>query len=63
MDSSVIVILLMIATLMVLGAGLVVMAFGGKVNKKYGPKLMVARVVLQALAILLLFVLMYVTQR
>lgn len=63
MEYSAIVILLMIATLMTLGVGLVVMAFGGKVNKKYGPKLMVARVVLQGLSILLLFLLMYVTQK
>jgi hypothetical protein len=50
---------LMIATLVVLIAGVVLMAMGGKLNKKYSNQLMMLRVVLQGSVILLLF-LMYV---
>ena len=48
------VIILMIATIVVLVAGLVLMAVGGKVNEKYSNKLMTARVLLQAAAIIML---------
>lgn len=41
----------MLATLGVLVTGLVVMAMGGDTNRKYGNRLMVARVTFQALAI------------
>ncbi len=45
------------ATLIVLIAGVVAMLRGGEFNRKYGNKLMRARVAMQALAIALLFVL------
>ncbi len=44
-------IVLMVATLVALIAGLVVMVRGGKVNFKYSNKLMQLRVLLQALAL------------
>ncbi len=45
------------ATVIVLIAGVVAMLRGGEFNRKYGNKLMRARVAVQALAIALLFVL------
>jgi hypothetical protein len=47
----------MFLTLVVLIAGIVIMASGGKVNKKYAGKLMAARVIFQLLAILVLGIL------
>jgi len=44
----------MIATLLVLVAGIVLMMKGGTLNEKYGNRLMVARVTLQGLTIALL---------
>lgn len=38
----------------ILISGLIVMAVGGKTNEKYGNKLMVARVGMQALVVMLL---------
>jgi len=46
----------MIATFLALVAGLVVMAGGGRVNEKYSSKIMMARVGLQASALVLLVV-------
>jgi hypothetical protein len=46
------------ATLAVLFAGVIVMARGGELNRKYGNKLMRLRIVLQALAVILFIVLM-----
>jgi hypothetical protein len=40
------------ATLAVLVSGLVVMAIGGKINRKYSNRLMVLRVVCQGIALL-----------
>ncbi len=51
------VVILMVATLVILITGLVAMIKGDEFNKKYGNKLMMARVVCQALAIITLFVL------
>ena len=48
---TVLVIALMMATVGVLVAGVVVMARGGEVNRKYGNKMMVARVTLQAVTL------------
>lgn len=48
------ILILMIATVIVLILGLILMAAGGKINEKYSNKLMTARVILQAAAILLL---------
>ena len=45
------------ATVIVLIAGVIAMLRGGEFNRKYGNKLMRARVAMQALAIALLFVL------
>ncbi len=62
MSQSYIVIALAAATLLVLIIGVIFMAKGGKINKEYSNKLMVARVVLQATAIGLLAVLMFCTK-
>jgi len=42
---------LMLATVVVLVAGIVLMAKGGEANAKYGNKLMVARVAFQGVAL------------
>jgi len=47
-----IVIIFIAATLFVLISGILLMARGGAVNKKYGNKLMMMRVILQGIAIL-----------
>ena len=57
---NIITIIFIISTMVIVIAGTVVMIRGGKVNKKYSNKLMVARVAFQAIAIFLLF-LMFVT--
>ena len=46
--------ILIFLTLLILIAGVILMAKGGNLNKKYGNKLMVARVVMQFLAIIML---------
>ena len=51
------VIIALVGTLAVLFAGLFAMMRGGEFNRKYGNKLMRARVAMQALAIALLLVL------
>lgn len=60
MNSAAVVIVLglMLATALVLGAGIFMMARGGEANQKYGNKMMVWRVGLQAatvIALVLLF--------
>lgn len=52
--ASVLMLLLVFATLAVLVGGVLMMAFGGKLNEKYANKMMVARVTLQGLALLTL---------
>ena len=52
--STVLLVLLMVAVLGVLFTGIGSMLVGGEFNRKYGNKLMVARVSLQAAAIALL---------
>jgi hypothetical protein len=47
-------ILAVISVVAVLLLGIVTMLKGGELNKKYGNKLMIARVALQALAVFLL---------
>jgi ABC-type methionine transport system permease subunit len=54
-----ILIILVFSVLAVLMAGVVLMGSGGELNKKYGNKLMVARVSLQWMIVLLL-ILVYV---
>ena len=54
----ILVLVLMLATLFVLVAGVSVMMIGGKINAKYGNKLMVARVAFQAITVLLVGALM-----
>ncbi len=56
--SHIIVLILMLATLFVLVAGVGVMMIGGKTNAKYGNKLMVARVAFQGVTVLLIGALM-----
>ncbi|MES2984114.1 MAG: twin transmembrane helix small protein [Pseudomonadota bacterium] len=55
---SIVLIGLMLATAAVLIAGIALMARGGEANRKYGNKLMVARVALQAGAIAMLVLLL-----
>lgn len=43
----------MLLTLIVCTAGIILMATGGELNRKYGVKLMAARVYLQAISIVL----------
>jgi len=50
----IVVLVMLLATALVLVAGVVLMMKGGELNKKYGNKLMVARVTLQGLTILLI---------
>ncbi len=47
-------VLLLLATVGILIAGIVIMGVGGKLNAKYSNKLMTARVTLQGLALLML---------
>lgn len=51
--SHIIVLILMLATVTVLIAGIALMMHGGKLNEKYGNRLMVARVSLQGLTVLM----------
>ncbi len=50
----------LVATLAVLAAGMVAMVRGGEFNKKYGNKLMRARIAAQAVAIAILLALFMV---
>lgn len=54
---SIILVLLMISVLGVLFTGIGAMLVGGEFNKKYGNKLMRARVVLQGMAVAMLLLL------
>ncbi len=54
---STLVVVALVATLVVLLSGVVVMTRGGEFNRKWGNKLMRARIAMQALAIALLFAL------
>lgn len=49
---------LMLATVVVLVSGVVLMAKGGEANRKYGNKLMVARVAFQGAALLVVVALL-----
>lgn len=51
---------LMLATVVVLVVGISLMARGGELNRKYGNKLMVARVTLQGIAIALVVALLMI---
>lgn len=53
----------MLAVLVVLVLGIAVMARGGEFNQKYGNKIMVARVVLQGVAIALVAVLLMIKHK
>ena len=52
----------MFMTLLVLILGLILMAFGGKINSKYSKKLMTARVFFQFLAVVSLFIFFITTK-
>lgn len=56
------IILAMLAVLSVLGIGIFSMIKGGEFNKKYGNKLMQARVILQGVALGLLALAYYASQ-
>jgi hypothetical protein len=49
---------LMLATVVVLVTGIVLMARGGEANRKYGNKMMVARVAFQGAALLVVVLLL-----
>ncbi len=49
---------LMLATVVVLVSGIALMARGGEANRKYGNKLMVARVAFQAAALVVVLLLL-----
>ncbi len=49
--------IVLLAVVLVMGAGIVFMARGGEGNKKYANRLMQARVLLQGVAVILLAVL------
>ena len=57
MAGNMVLLVLMAVVALVLVAGVVLMARGGEVNRKYGNKMMVLRVTLQGLALVLLGVL------
>jgi hypothetical protein len=54
---TVLVVVALVATLAVLLAGVVTMAKGGAFDRKWGNKLMRARLAMQALAVMLMFAL------
>ncbi len=54
---TVLVVVALVATLAVLLAGIVTMTKGGAFNRKWGNKLMRARVAMQSLAVMLMFAL------
>ena len=56
------IIILVITSLLIVLAGTIIMVKGGKVNRKYSNKLMIARIVCQAGAILLLVILFMATK-
>lgn len=56
---TVLLLIAMLATAGVLAVGLVGFFRGGEFNRKYGNKLMRARIALQALAVLLLFAVLF----
>ncbi len=55
-NSPTLFIILALFTLTVLIVGIIIMGMGGKVNKKYSNKLMIARVATQAITIIALIV-------
>ncbi|MFQ5958671.1 MAG: twin transmembrane helix small protein [Alphaproteobacteria bacterium] len=56
------VVVALVATLVVLLVGVVAMLRGGEFNRKYGNKLMRARVAMQFLAVVLLFILFLINR-
>jgi hypothetical protein len=52
-------IILILAVFMVLLCGIVMMGIGGKANRKYGNKLMIARVILQGIVLLVLVIIYF----
>lgn len=54
---NILIVALMIAIFGVLAAGVLLMGMGGAANRKYGNKLMLARVSLQGLVLLVLLLL------
>lgn len=59
---STIVLILIALTFLVLLSGAVVMARGGHVSKKLSNRLMIARVVMQGLAIVALLVMVFISR-
>jgi hypothetical protein len=57
---DIVIAVLMLALVLVLLTGITLMAVGGELNKKYGNKLMVARVWLQG-SVLMVLALLFVT--
>ncbi len=59
---TILILVLMVATMLVLGVGIFMMARGGEANAKYGNKMMVLRVTLQG-ATLVLLALLFMSSR
>ncbi len=55
-------IIFMLVTLVVLLVGVLVMSIGGKINKRYSKKLMLARVIFQFFAIVMLAIMFVFTR-
>ncbi len=56
---SVVIIVAMLLTIIVLGAGIWSMAHGGEFDEKHSEQLMFARIGLQAVTLILLFIAIY----
>ena len=58
---SVVIVIAMLLTIIVLGAGIWSMAHGGEFDEKHSEQLMFARIGLQAVTLVLLFFAIYLT--
>ena len=56
---SIVIVIAMLLTIIVLGAGIWSMAHGGEFDKKHSSQLMFARIGMQAVTLILLFVAIY----
>ena len=56
---SIVIVIAMLLTIIVLGAGIWSMAHGGEFDKKHSSQLMFARIGMQAVTLMLLFVAIY----
>lgn len=63
MALSFIIVLALLATLSTLGLGLLSMAMGGSADKQFGERFMWARIVIQAIAVLLIALAVYLANK